>query len=142
MTLVHELRVTVGSSDCDVLGHMNVARYFALCNQCGSALQAAIGWVPGQERDGSRLSFAVVRSESDFKSEVMEGEMLTVRSDLLRLGNKSASFRNRIARADGTEVFHSVWHTVCLNLETRRAAPIPPALRTALTAFLLPGSTD
>lgn len=128
MGLIHETRVVVGTADCDALGHMNVARYFALCNLNGFAMQTAMGWTPGESVDGQRLSFAVVHSESDFKSEVMEGEALIVQTDISRIGNRSATFRNRIVRDGGDPVFESHWQSVLMDLDTRRAAQIPPRL--------------
>lgn len=137
MTKSHRMRVVIGSSDCDALGHMNVARYIALCNQCGTGMQAEMGWIPGEMRDGVRLSFAVVNMESEFLSEVMEGETLTVYSDILEIGTKSSTFRNRILRADGSLVFRSNWKSACLNLETRRSHPIPDGFRSVLEQYLV-----
>ena len=136
MGQVHTTKIVIGTSDCDALGHMNVARYHALCNQNGFGMQTAMGWPPGEERGGLRLSFALVKSESEFKSEVLEGETLVVMTDIARIGQKSASFRNRIERDDGKPVFHSVWHSACLNLDTRRAHVIPDMFREMLERYL------
>lgn len=135
MGQVHETRVVIGTSDCDALGHMNVARYFALCNLNGFSMQTAMGWTPGESVDGQRLSFAVVHSESDFKSEVMEGETLIVLSDIAEIGTRSATFRNRITRDDGTPVFESHWKSVLMDLDARRAAPIPDKFRKVLEQY-------
>lgn len=136
MSQRYQTRHVIGTSDCDALGHMNVARYFALSNINGVAMQTAMGWPPGQARGGLRLSFAVVNATSDFKSEVLEGETVTVCTDIARIGTKSASFRNVILRADGSQAFYSVWHSACLNLDTRRADVIPDDLRAALSDYL------
>ena len=138
MGLIHTSNIIIGTGDCDVLGHMNVARYHALCNQNGFGMQTAMGWPPGESRDGLRLSFAVVKSESEFRSEVLAGETLIVMTDIARIGQKSASFRNRIERDDGKPVFHSVWHSACLNLDTRRAEVIPDNFRAKLETYLNP----
>ncbi|MEO9780391.1 MAG: thioesterase family protein [Sedimentitalea sp.] len=138
MGLSHRTRVVIGTADCDALGHMNVARYFALCNQNGFAMQTAMGWNPGDTVEGQRLSFAVVHSESDFKSEVMEGEALVVETDISEISNRSATFRNRIWREDGAPVFDSHWKSVLLDLETRRAAHIPEPFREALARYMSP----
>lgn len=136
MAQQHKTRVVIGSSDCDALGHMNVARYFALCNQNGFAMQEAMGWAPGKVVDGQKLSFAVVHAESDFRSEVLEGEALIVETDISDVGEKWAVFRNRISREDGSEVFVSLWKSVLLNLETRKSTAIPPKFRAALERYM------
>ena len=127
-----EMQVTIGSSDCDALGHMNVARYFALCNQAGFAMQDAIGWPPGAANAGRRYSFAVVKSNSAFLSEVHEGARLTVRCGIGRMGTKSADFENTIWGADGRLVFQSTWVSALMDLDARCAVAIPEDLRAAL----------
>ncbi|GAG77099.1 unnamed protein product, partial [marine sediment metagenome] len=89
MTQRPTLRLTIGSSDCDVLGHMNSARYFAACNEAGFAMQTAIGWTPGEANNGRRYSFAVVRSEADFLAEVNEGQVLLIYVGISKIGTKS-----------------------------------------------------
>ena len=124
--------MTIGSSDCDVLGHMNSAVYFAACNKAGFAMQMAIGWAPGKANKGRRYSFAVVRSEADFLAEVSEGQVLLIYVGLSKIGTKSATFENRLTLADGTLVFRSTWHSVLMDLDTRQSVAIPDDLRTAL----------
>jgi YbgC/YbaW family acyl-CoA thioester hydrolase len=133
---VQETQVVIGTADCDALGHMNVARYFALCNLNGFAMQTAMGWPPGATVDGRKLSFAVVHSESDFLSEVMEGETLLVRTDIAEIGTTSATFRNRILRQDGTRVFESHWKSVLMDLDARRSTPIPDGFRAMLQRYM------
>ncbi|MFK7753509.1 MAG: acyl-CoA thioesterase [Sedimentitalea sp.] len=132
------LDITVTASDCDALGHMNVARYISLSNENGFAMQTTMGWPPGETRDGVRLSFAVVQMESSFLAEVLLGETLSVRTDVARIGTKSAVFRNEIWRGGDQLVFRSLWQSVCLDLDTRKGAVIPPSLRAVLEDFLTP----
>lgn len=132
----HETRVIIGSADCDLLGHMNVARYIALSNQNGFAMQTAMGWIPGQERDGRRLSFAVVDMQSRFLAEILAGEVVTVRTSIRRIGTKSATFHNRILNNTGALAFQSDWISACLDLDARRAVAIPDLLRADLEVFL------
>jgi acyl-CoA thioesterase FadM len=136
MGQVQETRVVIGTADCDALGHMNVARYFALCNLNGFAMQTTMGWAPGHSVDGQRLSFAVVHCESDFLSEVMEGETLLVRTDISEIGTRSATFRNRILREDGSAVFESHWKSVLMDLDARSAAVIPESFRAMLRRYM------
>jgi acyl-CoA thioesterase FadM len=101
-------------------------------------MQTAMGWPPGEAVDGLRLSFAVVKAESNFIAEVLAGEVLRVQASIARIGNKSAVFRNDILRDDGSPVFASTWQSACLNLDTRKAQVIPEALRQALERYHVP----
>ena len=132
MTKTAALRLTIGSSDCDVLGHMNSACYFAACNRAGFAMQTEIGWAPGAANKGRRYSFAVVRSEADFLAEVHEGQVLLVYVGISHIGTKSAAFENRLTLEDGTLVFQSTWRSVLMDLDTRQSVAIPDDLRAAL----------
>lgn len=129
--------MTVGSSDCDVLGHMNSAVYFAACNKAGFAMQKAIGWAPGEVNNGRRYSFAVVRSEADFLAEVSEGQVLLIYVDISKIGTKSAAFENRLTLEDGTVVFRSTWHSVLMDLDSRKSVVIPDDFRAALGSQLV-----
>ena len=132
---MHVTTHVIGTSDCDALGHMNVARYFALCNENGFSMQRSLGWAPGQANKGRRYSFAVVRATSDFLSEVHQGETLEVATGISDIGTKSATFVNMIARPDGTPVFRSDWKSALLDLDSRKAVAIPDDLRSALLTF-------
>ncbi len=131
------LRYVVGTLDCDALGHLNVARYFALSNKAGFAMQTSIGWAPGQTNAGRRYSFAVVHADSDFLAEVHEGEVLLVRPGIRSIGTKSAVFDTLISRENGEAVFRSAWKSALLDLDSRRAVEIPDDLRAALQALLV-----
>lgn len=131
-------RYVVGTSDCDALGHMNVARYVALCNLAGTEMQRRIGWPPGQPNAGRRYSFAAVNMQSEFMGEVLEGEVLLTFTGIERIGTKSATFDNRIHRATGEIVFRSLWKSALLDLDTRRAVAVPDDLRTVLDGLKLP----
>lgn len=129
---MYEKRMTIGAMDCDVLGHMNMSRYFAACNAAGFEMQDSIGWSAGATRNGRRLSFAVVHLESDFLAEVLEGQVITVAVGVAEIGRSSAVFVYNITLDDGTRVFTARWKSVLMDLETRKSTPIPEDLKQAL----------
>jgi len=125
----------IGTLDCDALGHMNVAKYFALCNTTGFAMQTSLGWIPGAPNQGRRYSFAVVQADSTFLSEVLSGAEMVVETGISRIGTKSADFANRILDAQGAPVFRSTWRSALLDLDTRRGVAVPDDLRAALATY-------
>lgn len=132
------IRYVIGTMDCDALGHMNVARYFALCNLTGFEMQTQIGWPPGQANAGRRYSFAVVDMQSSFLSEVRAGQAVLVRAGIVSIGTKSAVFDHRLDFEEGGAVFRSRWTSALLDLDKRRAVAIPDDLRAALETQRLP----
>lgn len=129
-------RRVVDPSDCEILGHMNVNHYFVFCSDGGFGLQAAFGLDRDDITQGRRKSFAVVHATSDFVSEVLAGDILYLRSGVLEIGNRSASFRHQLFRAsDDKMVFQSVFKTVMMDLSTRRATVIPDDTKSRMQDF-------
>lgn len=94
-----------------------------------------MGWTPGSRVDGHLLSFAVVRLESAFDAEVLEGEVLLVRTSITNIGRSLATFRNLILRENGETVFRLDWISVLMNLDARKSASIPDRLHKALEDY-------
>ncbi|MBD3678157.1 MAG: acyl-CoA thioesterase [Rhodobacteraceae bacterium] len=131
-------RAAVNATDCDHLGHMNVSRYFAACSDAMFAIQTALGLGRSAVAGERALSFAVVHAESDFRAELLAGDVMEMETGILSLGTKSALFHHRLIRVeDGTLAFESEFRSVCLNLKTRRAEPIPDDIRAAAAAYMV-----
>ena len=89
-------------------------------------------------RGGRRLSFAVVHAESDFKAEVLAGEVLSLRTAVEAIGVKSITFRHRLLRSeDDAVVFETAFRCVLLDLENRRAVAVPDDIRAKAQAYLM-----
>ena len=138
MAYIDTYRAVVAPSDCDHLGHMNVSGYFQACSDAVIAFQAQLGLTPADVLKGRKLSFAVVRAGSDFKSEVTAGDVLTMHTGLVEVGTKSAIFRHRLVKSDGSVAFETLFRCVLLDLVARRAAVIPDEVRTAATSLWWP----
>lgn len=137
MTAFVSFRSVVDPSHCDFLGHMNVSRYFAACSDGVFAIQSEMGLTAEDMRSGRRLAFAVVRAESDFRAELMAGESIFLETEVLEIGGKSMTFRNRLIRAaDRRVAFETAFKCVMLSLESRAAAPIPDDVREKAQAWM------
>ena len=87
-------------------------------------------------RGGRRLSFAVVNAQSDFRAELAAGDAIRLETSVIEIGTKSMTFRHRLFRADGDVLaFETLFKCVLLNLDTRRAAEIPPEVRARAAAW-------
>jgi acyl-CoA thioester hydrolase len=138
MAFLETYRSVVAPADCDHLGHMNVSRYFAACSDGTIAFQTALGLGPSDLRNGRKLSFAVVHAESDFKSEILAGEVIILQTGIERLGSKSVVFRHRLIRAEDDFIaFETSFQCVLLDLENRRAMELPEGIREKAQEFLI-----
>jgi len=135
---IETYRSVVSPADCDILGHMNVSRYFWACGNGVFALQARIGLGRSEITGGRRLSFAVVHTEGNFLAEVLPGDVIYLRTGILTLGGKSVDFRHRLFTAERDAlVFKATFRSVLLDLESRRGVPIPDDIRDTARAFMV-----
>ena len=136
MAAVETFRSVVSPAECDHLGHMNVSRYFAAVSDGVFAFQTMLGLGPTDIREGRRLSFAVVRAESDFKSELAAGDVIRLLTAVKQLGSKSVLFRHQLERVeDGEVAFETLFRCVLLDLQARRAVEVPDDIRDKLEAY-------
>ena len=123
-------RTVVAPADCDHLGHMNVQHFFAAVGDGMFGIQSLLGLGPEDVRNGRGLSFAVVHAESEFKAEVLAGDIVVLETAVVEIGGKSGTFHHRLIKAeDGTVVFEARLKCALLDLKTRRATEVPNDVR-------------
>ena len=138
MPFIESFRSVVAPSDCDVLGHMNVSRYFSACSDGVFSFQTNLGLGLSDIKDGRQLSFAVVRAESDFKSEIIAGEVISLHTGVEKIGDKSMTFRHRLFRVEEKFLaFETVFQCVLLDLKSRRAVSVPDDVRKRAQEYLI-----
>lgn len=132
---VETYRATVAPDQCDHLGHMNVQHYFGAVSDGMFSLMTEIG-LTRAEIERQRFAFAVVQAESSFRQELVAGEVICLRSSVVSVGGKSATFRHRLYRAaDDALAFETVFKCVLLHLDDRAGVDVPDDLRAALGAL-------
>jgi acyl-CoA thioester hydrolase len=133
---VETYRAAVAPAQCDHLGHMNVQYYFSAVSDGMFALMIRLGLGP-DEIARRRLSFAVVRAETDFHRELHVGDVVALESTVLKLGEKSATFRHRLKNAASGDLAMSTdFKCVLLDLEKRQASAIPGDVRAAASELI------
>lgn len=138
MADIETWRGVVHPSECDVLGHMNVSRYFGICGDGVFCFQTMLGLGPSEVRNGRRLSFAVVHAESDFFAELHAGDVLYLKTGVAEIGGKTATFRHRLYRMEDEKLsFETTFRGVLLDLETRRAATVPDDVRQEMAKYMV-----
>jgi acyl-CoA thioester hydrolase len=138
MAFLETFRSVVAPSECDVLGHMNVSRYFAACSDGVFSFQTMLGLGVSKIRHGRKLSFAVVHAESDFLSEVHAGEVIYLLTGIEKNSGKSLVFKHRLFKAESEELaFETRFQCVMLDLEARRGAEIPDDVREKAKEFII-----
>lgn len=111
---------------CDAMGHVNVRHYAAMFDDASFQLLGNIAGDAPAETEG----WADVRCTIEYKQETAAGALLTVRTQVLRIGRSSLAYRHVMA---GTldDVVRAVAEvtTVRFDLIGRQALPLAGSLR-------------
>jgi acyl-CoA thioester hydrolase len=122
---------------CDQFGHMNVRWYAHFFDDAGFAIwpMMKLGYDRMQE-----MGFHTVigRTTTNFVRELKAGELIVVRSALVRVGGKSVTVRHRLLGAETDELHASQdMIEVFFDPETRTAISIPDSFRSVLETHVV-----
>ncbi|HEY0319348.1 MAG TPA: thioesterase family protein [Pyrinomonadaceae bacterium] len=102
--------------------HIALEEFFAA--RCGISYDCLIV--------NERLGFPTVKSEAEFYVPLVYGDEVDVEIFVSKIGRSSAVFEYRAKRAtDGTLCARATQVQVAMNMDTRRAMPIPEKYRQA-----------
>src|SRR5215831_2868963 len=122
-------RGTVYPSQCDHMGHLNVAFYVAKFDEATWQLFASIGLTPSSLRAG-KSGVAGVEQHIEYKRELFPGDVVTITSTILEVREKAIRFEHEM-RNDETGELAARMVVVAVHLDrtTRRASPFPDPVR-------------
>ncbi len=128
--LIVTYRGVVYPSQCDHMGHMNVMWYVGTFDEASWQLFHALGLSPSRLRDASR-GMAGLEQHIEYKRELRAGDVVTVRSGVLEVREKTIRFAHRMENDETHEVAARTTLTaVHLDVAARRACPLPEDVRT------------
>jgi len=121
---------------CDGMGHLTTRHYVAMFDDAAWHLLLIFGATPSQNT-ATKRGWADVRHEIDYHHEVAMGEMVVVLSSLVRVGEKSVSYKHELRNAETQTLCATMTATtVRFDLVARKSVPIEPELKQALLAGL------
>lgn len=125
--------------DCDSMGHLNNKHYLGLFDQAAWHVFVALGYrTTMAARD--HMGLADVHQALTFRRELRAGQLIVVRSWLVRAGSKSLTAQHEMFDAeDAAAVASLISVTTFLDLRERRSMPIPEEIRRAAEDWLRAG---
>ena len=129
-------RGTIYPWHCDHMGHMNVMWYVGKFDEATWQFLSSLGL------SRSRLSeegagMAAVEQHIEYKRELHAGDLVTVRSAVLEVKDKSVRFRHEMWNDESGELAAStVLVGVHFDLTARRARSLPLDVRARATAMM------
>ena len=122
-------RGTVYPWQCDHVGHMNIMWYVGKFDEANWNLFARIGLTPTYLRESGR-SMAAVQQNITYKRELLAGDIVEVKSELLEIGVKSIRFVHEMRNAETGEIAATCEITaVHMDRQARKSAPFADTIR-------------
>jgi acyl-CoA thioester hydrolase len=114
---------------CDMMGHMSVQHQIPLLDNAVCHLLGEFGPIV-ELRDGARIGWADVRQEIHYLNEIIEGDLLILRSGIIVVGRSSLRHRTVMARRSDAAVCTSMEGvTVRFNLDRRQSIALTDSER-------------
>ena len=132
---VQTFSAVVRDEDCDALGHMNVQHYFRAVSDGMIVLMERLG-LSRSEIARRRISFAVVRAETDFRRELRPGDAMALDSCIKQIDEKVIVFHHRLRIQTAEVAMSTDYRCVLLDLDRRRAVVVPDDIRIAASRYL------
>jgi 4-hydroxybenzoyl-CoA thioesterase len=124
-------RIKVRFGDCDPAGLVYYPVIFHYCHIAMEEFFAERCGIPYDRLMGEeRIGFPTVKTEAEFFIPLVYGDEAEIEMATMSVGRSSVTFMYSIKRAqDGALCAHSTNIHVSMNLDTRRATPIPQRYR-------------
>lgn len=135
--LVITYRGVVSPRQLDHMGHMNMQYYMAKFDEAVWHLFDRIGVTPDYIRERNR-GMAAVETNIKYFKELRAGDLVTVRSGLLKVSDKSLHLLQEMREGEAGELA-AVMRAVAVHIdrETRRAVPFPEEVAARAREFLV-----
>lgn len=120
---------------CDHVGHMNVMWYVGKFDEATWNLFQRVGITPAYLR-GNQRGMAAVDQHIEYRRELKAGDVVSVRSEVLELGDKKIRFRHEMVNEDtGAVAAVTTLLGVHMDTQARKACPFPAELVEKARAF-------
>lgn len=122
--------------EIDHIDHMNVQFYTAKFDQATWHFFARLGLTPSYFRTRNR-GMAAIQQNTSYQRELHAGDIVTITSELLEIGERKICFRHRMTNAEtGDDASCSEFTGVHMDRTARRGTPFPEDVRAAGQAML------
>lgn len=133
--MVNRLEIVARSTELDVLGHVNNARYLEYL-EWGRFEWLRESGLPLDPLGASGIGTAIVNININFRKEARLGDRLRVETRLVGVGRSSLRLRQEVRHTAGDCACDAEVTAVLFDIERRRSLPVPAELRGALEALI------
>lgn len=128
--MVFEFEKKVRFGEIDQAGIVYYPRFFNFYHLAMEEFfEEAVGTPYPEIIKGWKVGFPTVHVEADFTVPLQFGDVTVISLSIVKLGRSSVRMRYRVRRHDGVLCAEAQLTTVCVDMTTFRARPIPEELR-------------
>ena len=121
---------------CDHMGHMNVMWYVGKFDEATWHLLASIG-LSGSRLGAEGIGMVAAEQHLEYKRELRAGDLLTIRSSVQEVGEKSLLLAHEMTNEATAELAaRTVLTGVCIDATTRKAKSLPADVRERVAKLL------
>jgi acyl-CoA thioester hydrolase len=111
------------------MGHMNVMWYVGKFDEATWQLLASVGLTSTRLREEG-IGMVAVEQHLEYKRELLAGDLLTVRSSIQEVREKSLVMVHEMSNQETQELAaRTVLTGVCIDMTKRKARPLPDDIR-------------
>lgn len=137
MGLMTTLRGTVQPDQCDALGYMQTRHYMG---RVSDAIPNLIAQTRGEDRSSGTTGGAALEYRFVYRTPAREGDLLVVKSGLKFVSAKTYVWCHWLFDGESGECFATAEAVaIAMDLATRKAIEIPPAMHAHLESLVIPG---
>lgn len=131
---MHEIQLNVRFCETDALGHINNTSYFIYLEDARVRFFETLGY----SMDTKKWNFIIASTHLDFVSQGYFNQLLTVKTYVSRIGNKSFQLDHQIICSQtGQLIAKGNCVTVFYNFNTQTSERLPDSLREHLKSYLV-----
>jgi acyl-CoA thioester hydrolase len=128
-------RGTIYPWHCDHMGHMNVMWYVGKFDEATWQLFASVGLSSTRLRQEG-IGMVAVEQHIEYKRELVAGDLITIRSSVDEVREKSVLVVHEMANQEIQEMAsRTVLAAVCIDMNTRKARPLPADIRERIVSI-------
>lgn len=126
---IESFRGHVMSSECDLMGHMNVQFYNACVSHAMATMFASLGAEP-QKMKETRRGFAALEQNNRYHAELLAGDIIHMESGVLKSSSRTLTIHHKLYNSATNQLAYEATVTAAyMDMDKRKATPLDDAIK-------------
>lgn len=136
---IESFRGHVLSSECDLMGHMNVQFYNACVSNAMATMFASLGAEP-QHMKETRRGFAALEQNNRYHAELLAGDIIHMESGVLKSSSRTITIHHKLFNSATDQLAYEATITAAyMDLDKRKATPLDETIKSKIAELSVSG---